>query len=301
MVALATLIAGIAACEGFQAAPPAPLADAGSTDGGPTTSADAADPGPGNTPEAGSSGADTGPPASRAELYVKEVLLDDPIAYWRLDDQLGVTAATNSAKKTFVDGGKPRLDIVQSPELGRQGPLAPAGGAFEFNGANGMRLEAIDLPYLGDKVFTVEVWFRPSKAADNKPRHIFWQSPHSDDTDHAYGLFLEASRGVAVETYDGDVTKRVQTNEGGAPSVGEWHHLVFVSPRGLYVDGVSFAVGPAPGGPGQPETGETPFRLGAKAGNLPSITGALAEVAVYDHVLDIQRVKIHYALGRAQE
>jgi hypothetical protein len=237
-----------------------------------------------------STGATTGAGASTGtgttySAYASEVMADGPVAYWRLGESRGPSAADASGNEhhgTYVGG----------VQLGALGALAgDPDTAVDFDGATGFVFVGDALDFPGTAAFTVEAWFR---------RDI-------DDTGTQDICGKQANgQGYLLYILNGELLFRRWSDDGIAsavvpvPPVGVFSHVA-ASYDGfhlrLYVDGRE-ATEPEPFS-GQLTDYAAPFVIGANAdgqGYLDdTFPGALDEVAVYSKVLPPSRIAAHYA------
>jgi hypothetical protein len=203
--------------------------------------------------------------------YFGEVMRDAPLAYWRLGETSGTTAADASANGRHGAWSG-------APALGQSGALNSdaAARAALLDGVDD-HVDLPALPPLGDSL-TIEFWFRPLAGGD-AVQCIFGQADGSL-------AVLFKSTGVLSVYYAG------ADHLSGAPiAYDTWHHVAVAIDGGagtFYVDGAaagSFASFPS---------GFVPDRIGADAAG-DRYKGYLAEVALYGAGLGAERVAAHYA------
>jgi hypothetical protein len=234
------------------------------------------------------------PPPGPPGPYRGTVLSDGPVAYWRLGESSGTTAADELglAPGTYKQG----------VTFGAVGALADyANAAVSLDGGDDrvtMGDPADGRLDFGTHDFTAEAWVRATanderviigKRAYGTPSPPYWQVTVSDDGSHVGQ--------IRVNVFDGVVTPQVY-----GPNIrvddGLWHHVVVAFDRDagiiIYVDGVSAGTdGPTTGDVSN--TGE--FVLGKSPG-YTEFKGDLDEVAVYPYLLSPQRVAAHYAAAQ---
>ena len=217
--------------------------------------------------------------------YRDAVLADHPVDYWRLGDLPGSKSANNL--------GGPHPGVVNGTVvLGAAGALLnDSDGAFEFS-ANGYLSVNGAFSFVGS-IFSAELWIRP-KFSDSTNRFALGKATYYPDVS-----------GFEVLVQDGIVCGAIaqQSNFGKACAgipVNEFSHVAFtydLSKCRAYVNGVlkdeqdcsAFTVSLA-----APD-----LTLGAFAPAMFPLEGALDEVAIYDHVLPVERVAAHFhASGR---
>ncbi|MBB5937329.1 sialidase family protein [Streptomyces zagrosensis] len=171
------------------------------------------------------------------------------------------------------------------------------GQAMQFDGAD----DAVRLPFrgalpLGERDFTVSLWFRYSATSGEQP--FLWM-----------GGVGNRSPQVAVrgEPDNGRITASMLTLSGAAPPVtttvhaarayndDRWHHLALRRGGGelaLFVDGVPISVAAAAGSVSR--NAVFGVHVGQKVDSRSHLRGALDEVLVLDRALpdaDIQRLR----------
>lgn len=239
---------------------------------------------------------DAGNVLSRADAYAKSVLEDGAIAYWRCRQE--------GASSVSSEVGSPGNDAM----LGTAGPKQRAGGLFpnggecDFGGTNGEIAGAANVPFLGSGDFTIEAWFKPSAAPDDKYRHLFEQADNvpAGTARGAIGLFLRHDSDLGNDTLSAE---QFTVNPDAhrvihvpMPSLNQWHHIVMMQGPQLFIDGA--AIGSA-ANEGDVVTFNRRLLWGAKSiQDDPSVVGALTELAVYQVSLSSERIAAHYALGK---
>jgi hypothetical protein len=229
-----------------------------------------------------------------ANDYVSSVLADQPLAYWRLDEDGGTTAhdSTHNFDGIYRNG----------VTLGVAGIL-PGDTAALFDGDGGYVYVGAHLAFLGTTPFSVEAWIRPTRI-DGAFRGVLSNESPSISQRFGYLLYVEQAPDAAVlsgfERWNGGMSNpTVVVND---VTVGAWTHLVGTfdgTNETFYVNGsaVSF-------NDGKPITITTTgdFVLAAlNSAATPSFfAGTVDEVAVYDHALSPTCILAHYdlALGK---
>ncbi|WP_129838069.1 LamG-like jellyroll fold domain-containing protein [Streptomyces sp. RFCAC02] len=234
-------------------------------------------------------------------LYRSAVLDRNPVAYWRLDESGGGTAASTAPSRTgFNDADY--YSIGYSAEGALTGT---SDTAATFNGTDSV----VRLPHdtIRNTTFlSVELWFRTTspgvlvgfqsdRLEDGKPTS--WSPPLTVDTNGKLrGYFFTGDRGnITPITSSASVTD------------GAWHHAVLTgegTSQTLYLDGdeVGSLAGPIDHldmsftylGAGYSSSG-----FDGAASGVRRFSGELDEVAVYHRPLDATTVAEHYALRNA--
>lgn len=228
--------------------------------------------------------------ADRATMYAQAVVSDQPIAYWRMGEPAGTTAAddaigTNDAVLSAT---------LNAPTFGPNGVFAPVSGALTFKGQSACFAHVTGLPFVGTAAFTVEAWIFIASPLDELPRHIVYHSNGSV----SYGLFVQDSAGIGFVRNDNGTLTQVHTNAMAALNV--WHHVVATRDGptlALYVDGK--AAGTAGGGIEATDAASS-FYLGARSAGATSLPNGtrLAEVAIYKTALSVERIEAHRKIGQ---
>jgi hypothetical protein len=253
--------------------------------------------------------------------YADAVLADRPVAYWRLGEGPGATAAADAS------GHGHHGRYHGQPRLGQPGALA--GDADTALGLGGPRArsyvevparEAFGVAASGEGL-SVEVWLRPDaltfageQGKDPKNPYIHWLGKgEAGAQEWGFRFYTDAAadRPNRISAY----VWNADGGEGAGAYVEDrltrhrWVHLVATyddpgrpdAQVRIYRDGVA---SPHNGGPGtlyrsyhvKPAAGPAPVRLGTR--DLGSfLTGGLDEVAVYPYVLTPERVREHWRLG----
>jgi hypothetical protein len=274
---------------------PVPPDSAPATDSATTTDA------PADTLAPGDAGCMT-------DAYVTSVMGDHPLGYYRLDEQSGATVAADMSGNhydgvyqnvTSVAGAiKSDLGDMAASFNGSTSIVTVAGTQFSFTGMAGLA------------PFSVEAWVNPSTIS-GEFRGVLSNESVTNNPRYGYLIYLEspADSGVALfgfERWTGDASTPAQFTSPLAMTMGSWSYLVGIfdptqSPRmRFYLNG-----GPTPAGSNNalPHalTQTEAFVIGALYGgsttNPSTFSGAIDEVAVYNHALDPTCVAYRYHLG----
>lgn len=218
--------------------------------------------------------------------YSSEILADNPVGYWRLQETSGTTVA---------DSGPNALNgsYANTPTLGVAGPLVGVvSRAVSFDRSQGENASVPDAAPLdtGD-VVTVEAWVKRNAILNAVE---WWATKGSDSWIVAFTsenrlLWRKASVGNIV-------TSTVQITDL------DFHHVVFTknaSTNSIYVDGVDRT-----GSVNNRTLTNNSTRLywaSDMTGNIPGgyANVTLAECALYKTALSAARVKAHYDAGVA--
>jgi hypothetical protein len=218
--------------------------------------------------------------------YRDEVLADAPLAYWRLDEAAG----PNAKDETGTFPGKYQGGVT----FGVLGAIKgdPSNKAVHFDGASGTIDFGDVLPFAGGANFSIEVWAKVDDYAAN-PR-ILARLTEAASTYSGYLLWVSTPPKVSFD--------RLNVGDGHgvhadlSATLNDCHHVVvtYDTQLLLYVDGAQVSVDTTPSAIVGDTTGR---RLTLASENLESswYTGALDEVAIYDHALKPERVNAHWA------
>lgn len=220
--------------------------------------------------------------------YSETVLADTPVAYWRLGEPSGTTAADEVAS---FDG-----TYTNTPTLGVAGALdGDADTAITLAAASSEHVEvahAAGINPSGD--ITVECWVKFTSTAT-----MVLVAKYGGPTDAKGWLLLADGGGVQ---FDGRTALGyLSSGPSGAINDGEWHQVV-----GRRIGAVfSIAVD------GVPVNGETEsaqaidttrvLRIGRNTDPLDETAyfdGSIDEVSLYDYALTEDRILAHYCVGR---
>lgn len=215
-----------------------------------------------------------------AASYSIEVLADNPVAFYRLNEEVGATMAIDSSPNenhATVEGSTP-------PTFGVEGLTAENDHAAEFSGSAADQARIVTPPLFNPALtsFTIEALFR----TDSTTQQAVVQQ------DGATGrtlFFLIGSTGEIGSFLGGG------TRASGASAVpGQIRHGAFVFERSSntwtwYVDGTATASGNV-----TPESSNGEFLIGIHknlTGNF--FDGVIDEVAFYTHALTPERIAAH--------
>ncbi|HEX9856389.1 MAG TPA: LamG-like jellyroll fold domain-containing protein [Acidimicrobiia bacterium] len=238
------------------------------------------------------------------EEYAEVVVADDPVAYWRLGETSGSSAADASGSGNTA---RYRADV----DLGRPALIDDDDGAVRLDGSKA-RISVPDSQDLNKAPvtrYTVEAWIRVADASDG--RQVVYEQGGK-----RRGLALYIRQGkVWAGAWD------VTDNGGDTPwgpvfikkkiTSGQVHHVVMVYDRGddelrLFVDGVKVREGSGIGRlhPHSANIGvgamidETRFDNGVASGEKGKyFDGVIDEVAVYRKALRKASIVDHFQVG----
>lgn len=232
--------------------------------------------------------------------YADEVMADNPVTYWRLNEPVGTLIATD--ERCLIEG-----DIdPDGVSMGIPGafPAEPEKTAAGFDGVTG-NINFGDLPELDllpNEEWSIETWFRVTPAS--------------------LGTLLSKATGAGTQFWLGVERPATQSyvyatvgNSGvlvGNTEVGDgvWHHVVLINQsfnggaeyrHYLHVDGNLDSTAATSGAftsPGTDVLAGAARLTAPNTGLAALLTGELDEISVYRHVLSVDRILRHYRVGR---
>jgi hypothetical protein len=205
------------------------------------------------------------------------VLANRPLAYWRLDESQGFTAA----------------DAIPTLQYGVAGPTNPD-TAVAFGGGTGY--VATTTSYSDPSQYSIELWFKTSTPEGKLIGFENEQTGASNSYDRQ--IYMTNSGQLVFGQYTGSV---VTVTSSASYNDGKWHQAVGTydgSNLVLYVDGAEVASASA----GNPQNFAGYWRIGGGAlqgwPSLPSsayFQGAIGEVAIWNStVLSAAQAANHY-------
>lgn len=240
--------------------------------------------------------------------YASEVMADHPLAYYRFEDPCsgnGYTCA-DSGNNVYKNGtyiaspSWPEVSLVSGI------PGVPSGKAVRFVGSGssgvGNCIDIYDNNALVTQNMTIECWVKTTSDANNYDRLLQHNGDYTVLTAYRIATYNDGNGGMRLSVDGGGSTWYT-----GAPSIndGNWH-LIDVTYQQIdsnlyeyiYIDGTGIW------GNLLTDTNLTSsyerLTLGSE-GNAwymyNGLDGALDEVAIYDKVLDANRIATHYILG----
>jgi len=275
----------IVACNAILGIESRPLRDEGEDDGG-SSSLDREGGSPTN--EAGQQVLPDGAPAS---AYRAAVLEDQPVVYLRLGEAKGSTVAHNEGKGTSLDGTYPG-DIT----FGQPGILASdPNTSIEFSATRITMPNGVDFPEASP--FSAEAWVKVDDLTAGDEGYLVDHSTF-DGPRVGWSLIFGKTK-VSLERWQSSsIHDELSDNIFSQLTLSEWHHIVGVFDgikMFLYVDKNSLGSITAKAKVPALTNG---FTVGGRNCScaLSDFTGRLDEVAIYDHALSEDRIKVHYNL-----
>jgi len=227
-------------------------------------------------------------------LYKAAVLASGPVAYWRLDETSGTSAADTSGNS---NGGT----YVGTPTLEVDGVMKDGSGStsVHFDGSTQyVVVDAVIADMVGETALTVEAWIRhDSFAGQDAIFGINLLSAGAGD-DNIYVLWVQAD-GTLLWDDDG-----VSETSTAALSALTAHYVVATRDGSgnlmFYIDGVwdsTHATTPStPSGSGEAAT--IGMEYDPASAKSDYFDGRIDEVAIYTRALDPDEILEHYNIGR---
>ncbi len=215
--------------------------------------------------------------------YSNAVLADSPVAYWRLGEAAGTTAADSA-------GGNPGT-YTNNPQLGAAALVASdaANKAMRLDGVSQHARVANSGSLSPTAQVSVDAWIKP----DGLPATGSFATVASKR--EAYALQFNGSR-LEFTIMQGGVRKRAQA-PAGAIQVGSTYHVAGTydgTTARLYINGTEVAALPLTGAIGTTSAG---VNIGSWSGTNEFFRGTIDDVAVYASALTAARVKAHNDIG----
>lgn len=228
---------------------------------------------------------DGAPATLQPNSYPSQVLVDAPLAYWRLGETSGNSAADTS-------GHNYTGTLNGSITLGMQGPLpADPNGSMAFNGSSAnVTANVTGVDQAGAHQVTVDFWMYWLGANGQ------WQLPFAFGTGSQGTCLCFSPTGL----FGFNTTANDIWGIDGRSLANRWVHVTAVffngqSPQSLrlYINGAQQALSQQIG-----VTGTTQVYPAVSVGT--AFKGQLDEVAVYNGALGSTRVQAHYLSARPQ-
>jgi len=218
-----------------------------------------------------------------ADRYQTEVIVDEPVGWWRLGERSGLVAADAICEGDAYYDGAPTLGV---PGLLDDGPDL----ATLFDGDD----DEVVTPVTVGTRFTVEALIQPSLTPPSPTQR---QGIVGADVYQVSGFRWALTPSGELEFYvdesggTGSVISAPTIDLGGPP-----YHVAAVNADGevtIYVDGMQRGMGSVTA-----VVGDQVLRIG-EVGDLLYFRGVIDEPAVYDRALPEERIRAHaMAAGR---
>jgi hypothetical protein len=237
------------------------------------------------------------PGVSGGDAYSTAVLADSPIAYWRLGEASGTTAADEKGSYPGTYAG--------TPTFSQTGVIA-GNSAVRFPGSSDCMRTSNAALYPGSGNFTLECWFKSASSIGGS--NVIWLAGRWDSfgfSERSFGMQIQGNTGSSnlwrcfVSTNGTSVVGASSAaNESARPST-VWRHLVMVrdgSTLRFYIDGTEVATATGASGTLYNNTSSTPFRInGMGTSGHQARDSFFDEVAYYNFALSAARISAHYA------
>ncbi len=259
--------------------------------------------------------------------YAQTVLDDGPVAFWRLDETGGQTAADSSMTHVYDHDGA----YVGLPSSAYASATPPMGGnavtlSNPFDGPD-QRIDinydsAEELTELNPFTYTLEAWVKPSELpiiGGSAYQPYFKSILCSRQTDlnilPGYHLYIGYYDGAARFSFLAGTNAAPQGDWGAyrfvydhnhAVETDQWYHVVATNDGTnlhLYVNGQDVTGAQLGSGGTYPPNCFDATHIGAckisGSGNvyLSRYSGSLADIAVYNSVLPLARIQEHHRFG----
>jgi large repetitive protein len=238
----------------------------------------------------GSGGIDAG------SRYPAAVLLDHPVAYWRLGEPPGSMFALDqvgSSAGTYVNG----------PSLGEPGALVgDPDTAMTLNGTDQYVHGVISdrfSPLATGNTMSVEAWVL-LHANPPSPSYVVSKG---DPNNWEWGMGVQEGGLPFCIVWDPGGGLILEWLSSTRIQLALWHHLVTVVDKAasmpviIYLDGFP-TQGNLSTGPGQEESGNAPLEIGRRATTTTYWPGSIDEVAFYSTALSMAQVQAHLDAAR---
>ena len=222
---------------------------------------------------------------SIAVSYASSVSSDSPVAYWRLGDRSGTTAAAVVGPAGTYSG---------ATTLGEPGVIPMDNStSVRFDGSNGTTVVLNSLPVntSAGQQTTVEFWMYWMGGSG-------YQMPFGFNT---YNLSVVPGNGFGFNTGNSDVY--------GVPisaiAANSWIHVAAVFTNGsfasnqLYLNGVPQSISQLFGTPASVSVTTNGAISGWGSSGAYKFNGLISDVAIYNGALPAARIQAHYAAGLA--
>lgn len=217
--------------------------------------------------------------------YSTTILSNLPVAYWRLGEHSGTSAADAS--------GNARAGAYSGVALGLPGAIAGDSDTSALFGASGASVAAPVLPLMSN--WTVEAWVYPTAAQTGTPYIVCDRFSVSGIN---FGLVVNLSAGTCAASalyYNGSIINTGQTEL----SLNAWTHVAGTydgSNLRLYVNG---SLSQALASTTAPASGGVATDIGIRKSPGDTFLGLIDEVAVYNSALSASRILAHYSAAFA--
>jgi hypothetical protein len=220
-------------------------------------------------------------------LYSQTILQDSPLAYWRLGELSGTSAADVQGAASGTYSG--------TLSLGLAGAIVSDNNASSSFAGGNVALPNVAALNLGASSCTLECWL---KTGVSSFQHLIGGYDASSPF-HGYALGIGAVTLGKVGYWSGGGNGNAWFESASSVSNGVWRHLaVTVSPTStaIYIDG---ALDASLSADLRPTSFAGTRCLAARSDGVTTLSGMLDEVAVYGVSLSAARIAAHYQAGIA--
>jgi hypothetical protein len=235
--------------------------------------------------------------SARAD-YPGQVLANNPVAYWRLNENVTVPAG-DVARNTGSLGAA--TDGYYTGTASHPATGALAGSDDTAVAVDGLAGSAVNIPYSPtmnpNGAFTVEAWLNPNVELAAGTLTCALSSGIFSDPRSGW-LIYQSDTGWNFRMYDQQgLATSVSITGGPAPMAGAWHHVAAVydgTTAKVYVNGTETASGTPTGY--VPSAGGS-MLIGARSDGSFWWDGFADEVAVYNKALTAAEITSRYQNG----
>lgn len=238
--------------------------------------------------------------------YVQTVLNDSPIAYWRLGEASGLTAANTATTGTTYAG---TYLAFSAGDYGQTGALTGSGDfntSVQFNGlestagfSNRVSIPQAVLQSLGTSSFSIEMWVNPSDLT-------FRGDPFWTNQNNASSMWVGNGVNPTTNTNtklnwwcdNGVLTSTTQL------TTGTWYQIVVTRDTAtnfnrLYINGTLDVSGSYASATNYGTV--TQAQIGAHTATTLTWNGRIDEVSIYNKALTASEVATHYTTAIVPE
>jgi hypothetical protein len=224
--------------------------------------------------------------AAARDFYAQEVLIDSPVAYWRLGEASGTVAVDEVGNHDGTYEG--------TPTLGATGLLASdTDTAVSLSGDD--YIEVADNADLLPTFISVEAWVKTSSIGSTQV--IVVKDRAASNNSIPYMFRILSTGKVVFGSFKGSTPVWVVATSATTLTAGVIYHLVGTYDGAnfrIYVDGIDN--GATAHTDGLLGSGLA-LRIGERIQVSQPFTGTIDEVAVYDTALSPARIEAHYNAG----
>jgi hypothetical protein len=232
--------------------------------------------------------------------YFDEVMADDPLAYWRLGEAMGIGTAVDESPNGLHGSYFGPLVMFEPGAI-----VGDSDKAIHFPQVCSAYPEekGVDvgdesmLEFTGTAAFTLELWIRPTCMSGNGQRRLLEKSDLNDPA-QGYTLYRREDTGQLFFYRRGATDSDYVEGPAVVPPLDEWSYVAVV------YDGVKLRMfvnnswGLAKNSGVAILATTAKFRIGVASNNNFAFAGRIDEVAVYGQALPENRILAHYNKGK---